>query len=84
MSQNYPYGAYPSLPGYGAAPPPPPRRRNHVRGLIVTGVVALAAGVGAGGLAGHLNSTTGGTATAPRPSCPRARSRPGWTPGWST
>jgi S1-C subfamily serine protease len=64
MSQNYPYGAYPSLPGYGAAPPPPPRRRNHVRGLIVTGVVALAAGVGAGGLAGHLSSTTGGTATA--------------------
>jgi S1-C subfamily serine protease len=64
MSQNYPYDAYPSLPGYGSAPPPPPRRRNHLRGLIVTGVVALAAGVGAGGLIGHLNSTAGGTATA--------------------
>ncbi len=65
MSQNYPYDAYPSLPGYGSTPPPPPpRRRNHVRGLIVTGVVALAAGVGAGGLIGHLNSTGGGTATA--------------------
>ncbi|HEY6295815.1 MAG TPA: serine protease, partial [Streptosporangiaceae bacterium] len=65
MSQNYPYDAYPSLPGYGSTPPPPPpRRRNHLRGLIVTGVVALAAGAGAGGLIGHLNSTTGGTATA--------------------
>ena len=64
MSQNYPYDAYPSLPGYGSAPPPPPRRRNHVRGLIATGVVALAAGVGAGGLIGHLNSTATGTVTA--------------------
>jgi S1-C subfamily serine protease len=64
MSQNYPYDTYPSLPGYGSTPPPPPRRRNHLRGLIVTGVVALAAGVGAGGLIGHLNSTGGGTATA--------------------
>ncbi len=64
MSQTYPYDAYPSLPGYGSAPPPPPRRRNHVRGLIVTGAVALAVGVGAGGLIGHLNSTPGGTVTA--------------------
>ncbi len=65
MSQNYPYDAYPGLPGYGSAPPPPPRRRrNHVRGLIVTGAVALAAGVTAGGLIGHLGSTSGGTATA--------------------
>jgi S1-C subfamily serine protease len=65
MSQTYPYGSYPSLPGYGSVPPPPPpRRRNHIRGLIVTGAVALAAGVGAGGLIGHLNSTTGGTVTA--------------------
>ena len=45
MSQSYPYDAYPSLPGYGSTPPPPPpRRRNHIRGLIVTGAVALAAG----------------------------------------
>jgi S1-C subfamily serine protease len=64
MSQTYPYHAYPSLPGYGSAPPPPPRRRNHLRGLIVTGAVALAAGVGAGGLIGHLNSTPGATVTA--------------------
>jgi len=65
MSQTYPYGAYPSLPGYGSAPPPPPpRRRNHIRGLIATGAVALAAGVGAGGLIGHLNSTATGTVTA--------------------
>jgi S1-C subfamily serine protease len=64
MSQTYPYDAYPSLPGYGSAPPPPPRRRNHVRGLIVTGAVALAVGVGAGGLIGHLNSTPAGTVTA--------------------
>ena len=64
MSQNYPYDAYPSVPGYGSTPPPPPRRRNHVRGLIATGVVALAAGVGAGGLIGHLNSTATGTVTA--------------------
>jgi S1-C subfamily serine protease len=64
MSQTYPYDAYPGQPGYGSAPPPPPRRRNHVRGLIVTGAVALVAGVGAGGLIGHLNSTAGGTATA--------------------
>jgi len=64
MSQTYPYDGYPSLPGYGSTPPPPPRRRNHVRGLIVTGALALAAGVGAGGLIGHLNSTAGGTVTA--------------------
>jgi S1-C subfamily serine protease len=65
MSQNYPYNAYPGLPGYGSAPPPPPRRRrNHLRGLIITGAVALAAGVTAGGLIGHLGSTAGGTATA--------------------
>jgi len=65
MSQSYPYDAYPSLPGYGSTPPPPPpRRRNHIRGLIVTGAVALAAGAGAGGLIGHLNTTAGGTVTA--------------------
>ena len=64
MSQNYPYDAYPSLPGYGSTPPPPPPRRRHIRGLIATGVVALAAGVGAGGLIGHLNSTATGTVTA--------------------
>jgi len=65
MSQSYPYDAYPSLPGYGnTPPPPPPRRRNHIRGLIVTGAVALAVGAGAGGLIGHLNTTAGGTVTA--------------------
>ncbi len=64
MSQTNPYDAYPGLPGYGSAPPPPPRRRNHRRGLIVTGVVALAAGVAAGGLISHLDRTAGGTATA--------------------
>jgi len=65
MSQTYPYDAYPSLPGYGSTPPPPPPpRRHHIRGLIATGAVALAAGVGAGGLIGHLNSTATGTVTA--------------------
>ena len=66
MSQTYPYDSYPSLPGYGygSTPPPPPPRRHHIRGLIATGVVALAAGVGAGGLIGHLNSTATGTVTA--------------------
>ena len=49
MSQTYPYDSYPSLPGYGygSTPPPPPPRRHHIRGLIATGVVALAAGAGA-------------------------------------
>jgi S1-C subfamily serine protease len=66
MSQTYPYDSYPSLPGYGygSTPPPPPPRRHHIRGLIATGVVALAAGAGAGGLIGHLNSTATGTVTA--------------------
>ena len=65
MSQTYPYGGYPSLPGYGSTPPPPPPpRRHHIRGLIATGAVALAAGVGAGGLIGHLNSTATATVTA--------------------
>ncbi len=64
MSQNYPYDAYPGLPGYGSAPPPPPPRRNHRRGLIVTGAVALAAGVAVGGLIGTMNRTAEGTATA--------------------
>jgi S1-C subfamily serine protease len=65
MSQSYPYDAYPGLPGYGSTPPPPPPPRRHRRrGLILTGAVALAAGVAAGGLIGHLNSTGGGTATA--------------------
>jgi len=64
MSQTYPYGGYPGLPGYGSAPPPPPPRRSHRRGLIVTGAVALAAGVAAGGLIGHMNSTAEGTVTS--------------------
>ena len=65
MSQTYPYDAYPSLPRYGSTPPPPPPpRRHHIRGLIATGAVALAAGAGAGGLIGHLNSTATGTVTA--------------------
>ncbi len=62
MSQTYPYDAYPGQPGYGSAPPP--RRRSHVRGLIVTGALALAAGAAAGGLISHVTSTAGGTATA--------------------
>jgi S1-C subfamily serine protease len=35
-----------------------------MRGLIVTGAVALVAGVAAGGLIGHMNSTAGGNVTA--------------------
>jgi S1-C subfamily serine protease len=50
-------------PGFTSEPPPPPRR-NHKRGLIMTGVVALAAGAAAGGLIGNMNTTTTGTATA--------------------
>jgi S1-C subfamily serine protease len=65
MSQNYPYDAYPGLPGSGSTPPPPPPpRRHHRRGLILTGAVALAAGATAGALIGHLNPTTDHTATA--------------------
>jgi S1-C subfamily serine protease len=50
--------------GYASAPPPPPPRRNHKRGLIVTGVVALAAGAVAGGLIGSSHGLTASTATA--------------------
>jgi S1-C subfamily serine protease len=49
--------------GYASAPPPPPRR-NHKRGLIVTGVVALAAGAVAGGLIGSSHGLTASTMTA--------------------
>jgi S1-C subfamily serine protease len=66
MSQPYPYDPYPGLPGYGSAPPPPPPppRRNRRRGLIVTGAVALAAGVAVGGLIGTMDRNAVGTATA--------------------
>src|SRR6516225_2243473 len=49
--------------GYASAPPPPPRR-NHKRGLIVTGVVALAAGAAVGGLIGSSHGLTASTMTA--------------------
>jgi S1-C subfamily serine protease len=42
----------------------PPRRGRHTRLLIVTGVVALAAGATVGGVIGTMSSTPAGTATA--------------------
>ncbi len=65
---GYPGGpSYGGGQGYGygfASEPPPPPRRNHKRGLVVTGVVALAAGATAGALIGTMNPTSAGTATA--------------------
>jgi S1-C subfamily serine protease len=49
--------------GFAGAPPPPPRR-SHKRGLVITAVVALAAGATAGGLIGSMNHGVVGTATA--------------------
>ena len=77
---GYPYGypapqGYPAAPGqgggswygsgtgYGSEPPMPPRR-SHKRGLIATGVVALAAGAALGGLIGSMDHTAAGTVTA--------------------
>jgi S1-C subfamily serine protease len=59
---GYPGGYF--GPGFASEPPPPPPRRNHRRGLIITGAIALAAGVTAGGLIGSLNRVPAGTATA--------------------
>jgi S1-C subfamily serine protease len=50
-------------PGYGGEPPMPPRR-NLKRGLIVTGVVALAGGAALGGLIGSMDHTAAGIVTA--------------------
>jgi S1-C subfamily serine protease len=68
--QSSPYGYnspaggsfYPGGPGYGEPPMPP--RRSHKRGLIATGVVALAAGAALGGLVGSMDHSVAGTATA--------------------
>jgi S1-C subfamily serine protease len=89
MSQTYPYGEYPGLPGYGSAPPPPPRR-NHRRGLIVTGAVALVAGVAAGGLIGQMDraaapsNATATSKTVLSTSQIAARVAPGLVDVWST
>src|SRR5579859_3581433 len=50
-------------PGYGSVPPMPPRG-SRKRGLVVTGVVALAAGAALGGLIGSMDHTVAGTVTA--------------------
>lgn len=55
--EGYPLGAaYP--------PPPPPPRSHHKRALVITGIVALAVGAGAGGLVNGLSSSPASTATA--------------------
>lgn len=61
---NSPAGGsfYPGGPGYGEPPMPP--RRSHKRGLIATGVIALAAGAALGGLVGNMDHSVAGTATA--------------------
>jgi S1-C subfamily serine protease len=78
--QGYPYGYpapqgyqaapgytggswYGGGPGYGSVPPMPPRG-SRKRGLVVTGVVALAAGAALGGLIGSMDHTVAGTVTA--------------------
>jgi len=78
--QGYPYGYaapqgyqpapgytggswYGSGPGYGSEPPMPPRS-SRKRGLVVTGVVALAAGAALGGLIGSMDHTVAGAVTA--------------------
>ena len=70
MPQGYPATpGYPGAsfhaggPGYGGEPPMPPRR-NLKRGLIVTGVVALAGGAALGGLIGSMDHTAAGLVTA--------------------
>jgi S1-C subfamily serine protease len=62
---GYPGGGswYGSGTGYGSEPPMPPRR-SHKRGLIATGVVALAAGAALGGLIGSMDHTAVGAVTA--------------------
>ena len=54
--------SYPHDGGY--PPPPPPPRNHHKRALVITGVLALALGAGAGGLINSLGSNSPGTATA--------------------
>jgi S1-C subfamily serine protease len=77
---GYPYGypaphGYPAAPGqaggswYGggtgyASEPPMPPRRSRKRGLVATGVVALAAGAALGGLIGSMDHTAAGAVTA--------------------
>ncbi len=56
-------GSWYGGPGYGGEPPMPPRR-NLKRGLIVTGVVALAGGAALGGLIGSMDHTAAGIVTA--------------------
>ncbi len=59
---------YPGGPGYAAVPgypaPPPPPRTHHRRALVITGVIALVLGVGAGALVNGLGTSPAGTATA--------------------
>jgi S1-C subfamily serine protease len=57
------FAAYPEGGGYNSAPPPPPRR-NHKRGLIITGVAALAAGAAVGGFISSGHGVAMGTVTA--------------------
>jgi S1-C subfamily serine protease len=55
----------PSFGGeHGYPPPPPPPRNHHKRALVITGVLALALGAGAGGLINSLGTSSPGTATA--------------------
>jgi S1-C subfamily serine protease len=68
--QGYPAGSgyaggsfYAGGPGYGGVPPMPPRR-SLKRGLVVTGVAALAAGAALGGLIGSMDHTAAGIVTA--------------------
>jgi S1-C subfamily serine protease len=64
---GYPGGSGPAGgAGYLSEPPMPPMppRRNLKRGLIVTGVVALAGGAALGGLIGSMDHTAAGIVTA--------------------
>jgi S1-C subfamily serine protease len=67
--QGYHYGYPAPAPaggwyGGGYGEPPMPPRHSHKRGLIVTGVVALAAGAALGGLIGSMDHSVVGAATA--------------------
>jgi S1-C subfamily serine protease len=65
--ENSPQGYLPG-PSFGGeaypSPPPPPPRSHHKRSLVITGIVALAVGAGAGGLINGLSSSPTSTATA--------------------
>ena len=58
----------PSFGGFGGEayppPPPPPPRSHHKRSIVITGIIALAVGAGAGGLINGLSSSPASTATA--------------------